>query len=119
MPAPPPSRCGVFLMNLVLGFQINVVWPFLPFMVAADEGGALVISRMRHPLEKFEHTSSYRPVAERGRHECDFARPCRWTGCVGPLRTARSTWVSWPRPTSGRRYLIGAHDAHHFFLPLL
>ena len=32
-PLPIKPLVGVFLMNLVLGFQINVIWPFLPFMV--------------------------------------------------------------------------------------
>ena len=32
-PLPVKQLVGVFLLNLVLGFQINVVWPFLPFMV--------------------------------------------------------------------------------------
>lgn len=32
-PLPVKQLVGVFLLNLVLGFQINVIWPFLPFMV--------------------------------------------------------------------------------------
>ncbi len=32
-PLPIKELVGVFLLNLVLGFQINVIWPFLPFMV--------------------------------------------------------------------------------------
>ncbi len=32
-PLPVKELVGVFLLNLVLGFQINVIWPFLPFMV--------------------------------------------------------------------------------------
>jgi MFS family permease len=32
-PLPVRPLVGIFLMNLVLGFQINVIWPFLPFMV--------------------------------------------------------------------------------------
>jgi hypothetical protein len=32
-PLPKWKLLGVFLINLTLGFQINVVWPFLPFMV--------------------------------------------------------------------------------------
>ena len=32
-PLPKLKLFAVFVLNLVLGFQINVIWPFLPFMV--------------------------------------------------------------------------------------